>query len=188
MKETWRAVPGFEYRYEASSCGRIRSISGLRPGLIQPFKQCKAKYMRVNVYWPTGKMTQRGVHQLVAAAFYGPRPDGLVVNHIDGDPTNNRLKNLEYVTPRENALHASRLGLLPGFPGEANPQAKLTVDQVMDIKSLLSSGFKDKQLSEMYSVHRGTIGQIRREKNWPTVPIGPWTPDLEREYRAGAVA
>jgi hypothetical protein len=42
------------------------------------------------------------VHQLVAEAFLGPRPDGYVVYHIDEDATNNVPDNLKYTTRAEN--------------------------------------------------------------------------------------
>lgn len=43
------------------------------------------------------------VHRIVMRAFAGPRPEGLEVRHLDGDPTNNGLTNLAYGTPLENA-------------------------------------------------------------------------------------
>jgi hypothetical protein len=42
------------------------------------------------------------LHQLVAETYLGARPTGLVINHIDGDKTNNNIENLEYVTQNEN--------------------------------------------------------------------------------------
>lgn len=40
------------------------------------------------------------VHKLVANAFLGK--SNLQVDHIDGNKLNNKLNNLEYVTPKEN--------------------------------------------------------------------------------------
>ncbi len=51
------------------------------------------------------------VHRLVAQYFCDGYAEGLVVNHIDGDKTNNRSSNLEWVTRSENDLHAFSLGL-----------------------------------------------------------------------------
>lgn len=42
------------------------------------------------------------IHHLVTEAYLGPRPKDLVVNHIDGNRTNNHPENLEYVTQYEN--------------------------------------------------------------------------------------
>lgn len=46
----------------------------------------------------------RTVHSLVAAAFYGPRPEGMETRHLDGNPANNRVENLRYGTQSENNL------------------------------------------------------------------------------------
>lgn len=45
---------------------------------------------------------RRSVHSLVAEAFHGPRPEDLVVRHLNGDPLDNRPENLRYGTPSEN--------------------------------------------------------------------------------------
>lgn len=57
-----------------------------------------------------GKVKGMPIHSAVAKTFLGDKTiDGLVVNHIDGDKTNNKLENLEWVTAQENAQHAVRV-------------------------------------------------------------------------------
>ncbi len=63
------------------------------------------------------------MHRVVAFAFLGPCPDGWVVNHLDRDKLNNALSNLEYVSPRENCMHALRTR--PRRRGPTKPEAPL---------------------------------------------------------------
>ena len=48
------------------------------------------------------------VHRLVKLSFHGPPPNKLAwqVHHVDGNPSNNRLDNLEYVTHQQNMMHS----------------------------------------------------------------------------------
>lgn len=72
----------------------------LRPGLV-----VKGKYHKVGLF-KDGKQIGKYVHILVAEAFLD-KPDGAwVVNHKDGDGTNNKLENLEWVTFQQNILHS----------------------------------------------------------------------------------
>lgn len=57
-----------------------------------------------------GKRKNRYVHQLVAEAYVGERLKPHV-NHIDGNKLNNHADNLEWVTPKENKIHAFSTGL-----------------------------------------------------------------------------
>lgn len=56
-----------------------------------------------------GKKKRYYAHRLIANAWYGDNPS-LVVNHKDGNKTNNRLENLEFCTQSENVRHGIRLG------------------------------------------------------------------------------
>lgn len=95
MPKKWADVKGLEGFYEVSTSGEIRSIrSGkiIKPGKINGYLQIS---MSAN-----GKKYSRYVHRVVAEAFIGPIYDQ--VDHIDGNKSNNKLKNLRLCTRREN--------------------------------------------------------------------------------------
>jgi hypothetical protein len=46
------------------------------------------------------------VHHLIAETFHGPRPEGMVVRHLNGNPLDNRAENLRWGTYTENNLDA----------------------------------------------------------------------------------
>lgn len=174
--EVWKSIPSWP-NYEASNLGRVRSIERVyegerqryrRPATILVTMQQKGRqYRRVNVY-RDGKMYQRGVHRLVLEAFEGPSE--LVVNHIDGNQANNCLDNLEYCTPAENAKHAAKIGLLKGMKGESNGAAKLTENQVRQIrKEHVPYRVSCSKLAKKYNVCEQTIAKIVRRELWTHV-------------------
>lgn len=84
-----------------------------------------------------GRKHPRLVHRLVAEAFI-LNPDELpFINHIDGNPANNHVKNLEWCDAQGNAKHAFDTGLtrLPSVVGEKNGQSKLTKPLVRQIRA-----------------------------------------------------
>ena len=121
QQSSWRPVVGFESLYEVSDTGEVRRIGkahrcgkgrGGSARLGRPIKPQKHRggYLAVQL-WRLGKMHRPLLHRVVAAAFIGPCPEGMEVNHIDGVKTNNAASNLEYVDRSQNMLHAYRTGL-----------------------------------------------------------------------------
>lgn len=114
--EQWRDIPEYEGIYEVSNFGRVRSskdkttksaLHGERKWKQRILKQKtdKGGYKRVSL-WKNKISKDFLVHRLVLLAF-GSNPDNKPsVNHIDGNPSNNHLDNLEWVTPKENLIHA----------------------------------------------------------------------------------
>ena len=98
-EENWRPVVGFEWRYEVSDTGRVRSLDGKT---ISSHVGNKAGHLRVSLKPEIGEWKGRYIHQLVLEAFVGPRPKGLVACHNDGNSTNNRIENLRWDTPSSN--------------------------------------------------------------------------------------
>lgn len=124
----------------------------------------KYGYLRLNVYLGGNQWKQLGAHFLVCETFHGPRPEGHVVAHRDGNPSNNAVDNLRWASPAENEedklLHGRSL------LGERHHQAKLTEDQVHEIRSLRESGMSLKAIAEKFPVSVSTIHLIVSGKNW----------------------
>lgn len=172
VTETWRAVPEIPH-YEASNLGRVRSVehtvyftTGIGdckrtfPGrLLKPF--LKRGYYHISISRVSGRR-QRPVHQIVAAAFHGVRPDGMAVNHINGIKTDNRPENLEYITNSENVHHAYDNRLLDNR-GEKSPSSKLTDVAVREIRD---TGAPTKVLAEKFGVSETHVHRVRSRKVW----------------------
>lgn len=106
MEEVWKDVKGYEGLYEVSNLGRIKSSqrSGT-PGGIRKLNKNKYGYVYVMLN-KSNKKKNHTVHRLVGLAFI-PLVDGKeLINHIDGNKSNNNLKNLEWVNHSENRKHA----------------------------------------------------------------------------------
>ena len=117
MTEEWKAIAGYEGSYEVSNRGQVRSLDRVNGrgfnifGRVLKPNPNREGYLGVSLY-SGGKATRRRrlIHQLVAEAFIGPRPEGFDVCHNDGDKTNNRADNLRYDTRSANILDSVRHG------------------------------------------------------------------------------
>lgn len=111
MDEMWKPVVGYEGLYEVSSHGRVKSIPRyrVRGGIRKTTNNVRSGYPCLPLR-KDGKTKMRTVHSLVMEAFVGPRPTGLDVRHLDGDPANCHLDNLCYGTKAENMQDIVRHG------------------------------------------------------------------------------
>lgn len=113
------------------------------------------------------------VHRIVCIAAHGLPPDGLeVVNHKNGQKTDNRPENLEWTNPRGNAVHAIRSGLnrLPTGTGENHYNARLSAADVAAIRRLRSSGATYAQIAARFGISWEHARNIVRRRNWKVVP------------------
>lgn len=114
-REEWRTVniAGYE-GYEVSNTGFVRcynprnrnAIKPEQPRVLTPNCSATGGYEWVTLYG-NGVPLKKRVHQLVADAFLGEKPDGKIISHLDDDPRNNNVSNLSYQTQRSNALDKS---------------------------------------------------------------------------------
>lgn len=109
--ELWKDIEGYEGLYQVSNLGRIKSIlfrnnicTKEREKIINA-ETNKRNRQYISLY-KNGKRKNIAVHRLVAKAFI-PNPNNLPqVNHIDGNPKNNNIKNLEWCSASYNMKHA----------------------------------------------------------------------------------
>lgn len=126
-------------------------------------EKLSGKYLQVRVVF-AGKRFHALAHRVVWLHFNGPIPDGLTVNHKNGDHVDNRPVNLELATHVEQAAHARgvlRRGRLNQF-GESNPMAKLTTAQVTEICAARADGTLLRVLAAQYRVSEQAISKIVR--------------------------
>lgn len=99
INETWKSIEDFP-KYQVSDQGRIKNI---QTGRVFTGSKDAFGYMHVRLVNPYGGITLKKVHRLVAEAFL-PNPENKpLIDHIDGDKTNNALSNLRWFTYSENS-------------------------------------------------------------------------------------
>ena len=107
-------------------------------------------------------------HRVVWTYFKGSIPEGLTINHKDGNKANNRLSNLELATMSEQRIHAvTVLNVNRNRPkGSLNPKSKLIEADVLAIRDLRTSGMMAKEIAERYEIDARVVSQICTRKTW----------------------
>jgi len=108
MDREFRPVVGYEDRYEVSNDGYIRPLTGVKKGKLIKGTMGRG-YRNYPLKDKDGNVLYTGVHRIVATAFI-PNPNNLpYVNHKNEDKTDNRVENLEWVTPKGNTNYGNAI-------------------------------------------------------------------------------
>ena len=145
-------------KYYADKEGNVYSYRG---GKYKKLKSnMSGNYHRVRL---GGK--PKMVSHIVLETFTGPRPEGMVACHNDGNPDNNHIDNLRWDTMSNNHLDKRVHGTDHG--GANNPMAKLTQEEVDEIRaSYVPRKVTYPMLAEKYGVSRHTIVNIITRYTW----------------------
>lgn len=176
MKEEWKDIKGYEGFYQISNHGRVKSLGGWC-GTVKRKEKIRSTSLTYDGYEKVrlihqGKDKTMRVHRLVAEAFI-PNPENKdTVNHIDGNKRNNIVSNLEWVDRSEQMTHAYRLGLKESRVGSHNSNAKLTDEEVREIRKSYVPYSKELgtvALAKKYGVTNRVIGLIVKNKAYKNV-------------------
>lgn len=163
----WRVVPSFPC-YEVSDSGDVRRCKpGIRGGQVGKVMKAYVREdgYRMYILRHENKSYHKKAHQLVAEAFVGPKPfPEAEVRHMDGTRTNDHFSNLAWGTSAENKAdmlrHNTRL------VGERAPQAKLSLQQVKQIRLMAERGLLHREIGAKFGVSQTHVSRIVRMVRW----------------------
>ena len=114
----WKPIENYNSLYEVNEKGEVRSLyhwnghkyeKRKKPYILKQ-SNTTTGYKKVELV-KDGKRKSLKVHRLVAIAFIPNPMNKPYINHIDGNPINNCVENLEWCTQHENVVHAYKIGL-----------------------------------------------------------------------------
>lgn len=178
--EHWLPVRGWDGLYEVSDLGQVRSLK--RKGGNNRWYGGKMLLADPNRGYPVvplcrgSRRTMTQVHRLVLEAFLGPCPPGMVACHGNGNRGDPRLSNLRWDTPRaimaDQYIHGTRV------LGEQHPQAKITDQQVSEIRTRYADGLSGarprvthQQLADLYGLSPSYVTTIIGRKAQAVVTL-----------------
>lgn len=158
--EIWKDIFENNY-YQVSSLGRVKSKArkvphsmcgevSIKERILKPAKDAKG-YLRVALAKGRALKTYK-VHRLVAQAFVDNPEKKPQVNHIDGNKQNNCLLNLEWVTNKENAIHAAKNGLWTYKKGHEHHRSRLDEKQVQQLCRMKDAGYLNRVIADRFGI------------------------------------
>lgn len=158
MDEIWKDIEGYEGLYQASSFGRVRSMTRTykqRRGFRTTQTTILNPWFSIGGYLVVGlcrgqKIRQFKVHRLVCSAFHPNPHKANTVNHKNKDRVDNRIENLEWMTTLENNRHS----------------AKLSLDTARMIRALYGKGVAQRKIARELCVSPMCVNKIVHNKTW----------------------
>jgi len=154
-------VPDFE-GYFVSVNGEV--FSNRRGGKLRQLKPWPNKGYPSILAQVNKKPKVLKIHRAVLFAWLGPCPERMQCRHLDGDPSNNQLKNLTWGTAEEN--YADRVCHGTDNRGEKHKQAKLTNQNVIEIRKRAIRGETYSSIARDFPVSRYSVTRAAKRQGW----------------------
>ena len=180
-EEIWKPCPSANNMLEVSNLGRVRSVDRVsqvygrlkngkmqgaftqkRPGRLLSPCITKSGYLEC-AFMVDGVRKKLAVHRLVGFAFVDGYFEGASIDHINGNKTDNRKENLEWVTLSENTRRQWASGLVD-LRGELAAGSKITNTQAHAVKMLADHGFMVSEIAEWFGISTSLIYKIKHGK------------------------
>lgn len=169
MEEKIIYINNKETSYTVTKSGIIYSLNYGKSGIKKSLKHCINKdtgYECVNLYYKK-KLYRKYVHRLVAEAFIDNPLNKPEVNHKDGNIHNNNVTNLEWVTEKENTIHAFKHNLRYIHYGEDAPYVKINKNVVHSIcRYLEDNKLGIREIAEKLNITPFIVKNIKDKKCW----------------------
>lgn len=168
--EVWKNIVGWESLYEVSNFGRIRRKCKTRIAKpLTPTHNSKRGQIYPSVDLCKGYRRHRVALHIVVATAFCPNPHGYkYVGHKDNNPLHFYASNLEWTTQSKNIQRAYDQGRKDA-KGERNGRAKLTEEQIREIRFFASKQVTMKEIAASYKLNPLHVGDIVRRKRWAHV-------------------
>ena len=155
-------IANFEQYYTIDTDGQIISLARNE---IKTLRENPNGYMIASLALGNGDQKQVLVHRLVALHFLPNPYQYPEVNHADGNKNNNNIDNLEWCSPQQNAQHALRTGLRPGYMSASEKEMYmyqvLLGDQVKDIATDIG-----RHPNTLHKMLRETAKRLNKYNQW----------------------
>ena len=164
--DRWKVVDGFE-GYRICTDGTLLSFKTKRPHVMKGLLSHGYRHVSMR---KNGKGYSLSLHRLMLENFVGPCPKGMETRHLNGNPLDNRLSNLEWGTYKENARDQYRHGTR--VRGERAGRSKLNEDEVRTIKGWLLEGVSTYEVAKrIKKVSYQSIQAIKAGRTWSQVEV-----------------
>jgi hypothetical protein len=167
MEEIFKSIEEYEGLYEISNLGRVKSLAknGKKEIIMKP-KIDKDGYLQISLRKPRTKRKYYRIHRLVALTFIDNINQLPQVNHIDCNPSNNNVENLEWCTIQYNNKYRFTIGKA-SHVGEKSPLSTITNEIACNIYyTSQTTNLTELQISKLYNTTRSIVNKIRLGYRW----------------------